>query len=191
MTGNSSFIQWKNSLRTEEKNNLIRKIEQDAIDMEKEYYGCARCVLRALQQNMKGLGGGEAFRASLAMSGGIARNCEVCGALLGGLMAVGLAYGSEKLAFPFGSYVKTKKQDDEVAEKYRDVMGRAGKICEMFKEIYGSLRCADVQRAIRGGKFWDLRDQKQLSEYLQPAIHDQCGQVAGTVAKLTAQIMLG
>ena len=188
MTGSGSAT-WVKSLSAEEKDKLVKKIEQDAAAIEMENYGCARCVLRALQQNLN-LGGGEAFKASLAMSGGVARNCEVCGALLGGLMAVGLAYGSDKLAFPFGAYVKEKKQDDEVAERYREVMGRGGKICDRFKEVYASLRCADVQRAIREGKFWDLRDPKQLEEYLQPAIHDQCGSVAGMAARITAQVML-
>ena len=186
----SGFAKRVRSLSAEEKDRLVEKIEQDAAAIEIENYGCARCVLRALQQNLEGLGGSEAFKASLAMSGGVARNCEVCGALLGGLMAVGLAYGSDRLAFPFGAYVKEKKQDGEVAERYREVMGRGSKICDGFKKIYGSLRCADVQKAIRGGKFWDLRDPKQLEEYLQPAVHDQCGSVAGTAARITAEVML-
>lgn len=190
MTDRPSFVAWREKLSTEEKERLIKKIERDATAIEIENYGCARCVLSALQQNLEGLGGGEAFKASLAMSGGVARNCEVCGALLGGLMAVGLAYGSDKLAFPFGTYVKEKKQDDEVAEKYRDVMERSGKICDRFNKVYGSLRCADVQKVIRDGKFWDLRDPKQLKEYLQPLIHDQCGSVAGMAARITAEEIL-
>ena len=47
-----------------------------------------------------------------------------------------------------------------------------------------------MQRAIREGKFWDLKDPKQLEEYLQPAIHDQCGPVAGMAARITVEAML-
>jgi len=188
MREESSFATWVRNLNAEEKDRLIRKIEQDATAIEVEYYGCARCVLRALQQNLN-LGGSEAFKASLPLSGGVARNCEVCGALLGGLMVVGLAYGSDKLAFPFGAYVKGKEQDDEVAQRYSEVMRRSGIICDRFKETFGGLRCVEVQKAIRG-KFWDLRDPQQLEEYLQPIIHDKCGSVAGAAARITAETIL-
>ena len=188
MGDNSDFETRVNNLSVGEKARLIRKIEQDADYYEREYYGCARTALSALQRNLK-LGGGDVFKASLALSGGVARNCEVCGALLGALMAVGLAYGSDKLAFPFGTWVKEKKQDDEVAQRYREVMDRAFIICDRFKELYGSLRCADVQMAIRG-KFWDLRDHKQSAEYVQPKIHDKCGSVAAAAARITAEVIL-
>ena len=188
MIEKSNFATWVNNLDPKDKVNLIHKIEQDASYIEINYYGCARCVLSSFQQNLK-LGGSEAFKASLPLSGGVARNCEVCGALLGGLMVVGLAYGSDKLAFPFGAYVKGKEQDDEVAQRYSDVMRRGGVICDRFKEKFGGLRCSEVQMAIHG-RSWDLRDPKQIEEYLQPSIHDKCGVVASTVARIVAEAIL-
>lgn len=185
----SSFALWVKGLGVEEKERLIKKIEQDAAAIETDVYGCARSVLYALQQNLN-LGSSDIIKSSMALAGGVARNCEICGALLGGIMVVGLAYGIEKMAFPFGTYVKEKKQDDEVARSYAEVMSRGGKICDRFREIYGSLRCADVQRATREGRFWDLKDPKQLEEFVQPAIHDRCGPVAGTAARITVEVML-
>lgn len=185
----SSFESWVKNLSHDEKSELIKKIEEDATAAETEFYGCARSVVHAFQVNMN-LGSAETFKASLGMSGGAARNCEVCGALLGGLMMVGLVYGTEKLAFPFGSYVKEKEGDDEVAKRYADVMGRAGRICDRFREVFGGLRCSDAQRATRDGRFWDLKDPEQLAEYLQPVIHDKCGFVAGTAARFAAEEIL-
>ena len=85
--------------------------------------------------------------------------------------------------------MKEKEQDDEVAQRYSEVMRRSGIICDRFKETYGGLRCDEVQKAIRG-KFWDLRDPQQLEEYLQPVIHDKCGSVAGAAARIVAETIL-
>ena len=150
-----------------------------------------RCVLTALQRNLD-LGGKESFRASFAFAGGVARNCEVCGALIGGLMAVGLAYASDKLGYPHGPGASVKgdpKENAEVAERYQDVMERSSIICDRFREKFGSLRCADVQRAIRG-KFFDLRDPKQLGEYRRPEIHDECAKVSRVAGRLAAEEIL-
>jgi len=166
-----SFAARVKNLSAEEKDDLVRKIEQDAGRAELEYYGCGRCVLSALQRNLS-LGGSEAFKASLPFAGGVARNCEVCGALLGGLMAVGLAYGSDKLELP-----------------YDEVMELSDIICDRFKEEFGGLRCAEVQKAIRG-KIWDLRDPQQLEEYKKPEIHDKCADVPGVAARITAETIL-
>ena len=43
------------------------------------------------------LGNGEALKASIALSAGIARMGETCGALTGGIMAIGLVLGREEL----------------------------------------------------------------------------------------------
>ena len=188
MIEKSGFAMWLSNLDLKSKKNLIKKIEQDAVDNEINYYGCARCVLSSFQQNLN-IGSSEAFKASLPLSGGVARNCEVCGALIGGLMIVGLIYGNDKLAFPFGTLVKDKEQDDDVAEQYSDVMKRCGVICDRFKETFGGLRCREVQMALHG-RSWNLREPSQMEEYLQPSIHDKCGVVTGRVARIVAETIL-
>lgn len=188
MTARNSFTTWVRNLSREDRDKLIRKIAEDADETEVKYYGCARCVVYAFQQNMS-LGSEETIKAAMPLAGGVARCCEVCGALIGGIMAVGLAYGSPRLAFPFGAYVKGKEQDDEMASCYSEVMRRCSIICDKFREEFGSLRCIDVQKAIRG-RSWDLRDPGQLEEYLQPEIHDKCGYVARVAARITAEAIL-
>jgi C_GCAxxG_C_C family probable redox protein len=176
-------------LSEREKQRLIDKIAEDAKTIETEVYGCARSVLASLQKNLE-IGNAEVIRASVGLGAGVARNLEVCGAVSGAVMAVGLIYGTEKLTFPFGAHVKEKKADEEAGKRYADVMTRGGMICDRVRAIYGGLRCSDIQRATRGGRCWDLKDPKQLVEYLQPAIHDHCGPVAGTVARIAAEEIL-
>ena len=189
MAEQSSFETRVKNLSVEEKDRLVRKIEQEAIRNEIDYSGCARCVLSALQQNL-GVGGSDTFKASIGLSGGVARNCEVCGALLGGLMAVGIAYGSDKLSFVLGDYVKGKEEDEEATQRFREVMSRSTIICDRFRERFGGLRCVDAQKVIHG-KVRDLKDPKQIEEFAQPEIHDKCSQVTGIAARIAAEAILG
>ena len=184
-----SFLARLKNLSDKEREILINKIAEDAKTIETQVYGCSRSVLSALQKNLE-IGNSEVLKSSVGMSGGVARNLEVCGAVLGAIMVVGLIYGTEKLTFPFGAHVKEKKADEEAGKQYADVMTRGGKICDRVKAIYGGLKCSDIQRATRGGRCWDLKDPKQLAEYLQPAIHDYCGPVAETVARIAAEEIL-
>ena len=82
------------SMKEGEKEKLFGEIEKTAHDYEVKYGGCAQCVLIALQEHLK-LGNGEAFKAASAFAGGFANCGETCGALSGGMMAIGLAYGRE------------------------------------------------------------------------------------------------
>ena len=58
--------------------------------------GCSQAVLLALQEGL-GIGDAESFRSATALSGGVARRGETCGALLGSLMALGLMAGREQI----------------------------------------------------------------------------------------------
>jgi C_GCAxxG_C_C family probable redox protein len=188
MTDRGKFEIWVKNLSGDEKMKLMQKIEEDAVAAEMAYYGCSRCVLHAVQKNLK-LGNGDAIKAVMPLAGGVARSMEACGALLGAVMATGLAYGSDKLAFAFQAHVKDRPQDDEVAYCYAETMRRGGIICDKFRDKYGSLRCIDVQKAVHG-KYWNLKDPKQLAEYCQPSIHNKCGYVAGFAARIAAEVIL-
>lgn len=161
-----------------QKEQLVREIARTACDLEKKYYACSRSTLLAFQEHLN-LGGNEAYKASLAFSGGVAGNCEVCGALLGTLMAIGLAYGSEK------SELSVIAQD----ETFLEIRARSNRVCDAFKEKFGSLRCSDVQRAIHG-RSWNLRNPVECMDFRKPETHDRCGDVAELAARLGAEAIL-
>ena len=77
-----------------EKDELISSIEYDANFNEVHYHGCSQAVLDAMQKNL-GIGNVEVFKSASAMAGGICSMGEVCGAVTGGIMAIGLVYGRE------------------------------------------------------------------------------------------------
>ena len=76
--------------------NLIRKIGDLAHYYELVYHGCSQAVLKALQDSLR-IGDNLTYKAASAFAAGIARMGEICGALIGGIMAISLAYGRDKL----------------------------------------------------------------------------------------------
>ena len=56
-------VQQAKKLSNEEKEELLRKIEQEAHDNEVEYWGCSQAVLKALERHFN-LGNGEVFKVA-------------------------------------------------------------------------------------------------------------------------------
>jgi len=75
---------------------LLNKIEETAHNYEKEFHGCSRCVFKALQDHLD-LGDGPTLKASTPLAAGVAMRGETCGALLGGMLAVGIVTAEEDL----------------------------------------------------------------------------------------------
>ncbi|HTP01540.1 MAG TPA: C-GCAxxG-C-C family protein [Anaerolineales bacterium] len=88
-------------------------------------YNCAQSVFSAFAVNY-GVSSDLAVRLSAAFGGGMARKGEVCGALTGALMILGLQYG------------RGRPEDKE--EIYR----LARQFIDSFEERHGSIRCADL-----------------------------------------------
>jgi C_GCAxxG_C_C family probable redox protein len=67
------------------------------IELAKQYrergYGCSQTVLATYSQDY-GLSEEAALRISTGFGSGMGRMCEVCGALTGAFMVIGLKYGS-------------------------------------------------------------------------------------------------
>ena len=78
------------------KEELLDRIEETARNYERDYHGCSRCVLLSLQKHLN-LGNDLTFQASTPLAGGVAMRGETCGALLGGLLAVGLVTASKEI----------------------------------------------------------------------------------------------
>jgi len=177
MPKESMSVQKARELSQEEKEQLFRTIEQYAYDAEVIYWGCSQAVLDALQRHLN-LGNGETFKAASAFAGGVARTREVCGALLGGIMVIGLAYGRTK--FEAGK-VGLEQSD------YLEAQVRASRLCERFKEKFTSLRCDDVRRLVREPDFKEYTRYNTLESFED---HSKCGNVTGPAARLAAEIIL-
>lgn len=149
------------------------------------YSGCSQSVLLALQEGLE-IGDLESFKAATVLSGGVARRGETCGALLGGLMALGLAGGRERI------------QD---TERYVEAMGFADEISEEFqlgleKEFnfsgpLDSTLCKEIQMKIYGRSF-NLRDPVEKEAFLEAGGHSDegCYKVCGIAAEVAARKIL-
>lgn len=156
---------------------LIMEIEETACGYAKAYRGCSQWVPYAFQEHLN-LGDRAVFRAASALAGGIAGNGEVCGALIGGVMAVGLACGRDKL------------ESIETSSAFSEAMERGARVCDRFKNEFGSLRCRDVQKAIFG-RSWDLRNPEEKNEFLSREDIDKCSDlVIRKVARLAVEVIL-
>ena len=159
----------------------IESISAKALEYDK-YSGCSQSVLLALQEAFD-IGGQESFRAATVLSGGVARRGETCGALLGGLMALGLVCG---------------RNDIRDTQAYRDAMKPANELVDEFKkrlkdefcfnEPLDSTICREIQERIYGRSF-DLNNSKEYSLFLEAGGHedDGCPKTCAVAAKVTAE----
>lgn len=100
---------------------------------------------------------------------------EVCGALTGGVMAIGLVVGSEKL-------------DD--FESYKKSMESSYKLYDKFKEYYGDVvRCFEIQEKVLG-KHYDFKNDEDGKQWYKDGGLDKCPMVCAAAARLTAEIIL-
>lgn len=148
----------------EERRKLAEKVGEDACNYEINIRGCCQCTLAAIQDNL-GLGDTEVYKSASAMSAGVAGNGEVCGALLGGIMSIGMAYGRED-----------KKEITRTSRTYQLARARAGSLTDKFRKEFGSLRCNDVLTKLLGRPF-NLRDPEDYKQLGVPEIHDKCAYI--------------
>ena len=162
----------------------IKEIGRKALEYDK-YSGCSQSVLLALQEAFN-IGDIESFKAATVLSGGVARKGETCGALIGGLLALGLVVGRE---------------DMTDTQTYRDAMVPSDEIIREFQkrlqETFGfdepleSTICRDIQQRIYGEGF-DLTDPVSYKAFLDVGGHgdEGCPLVCAVAAEVTAEKLL-
>ena len=99
-----------------------------AFELFKSGYNCAQAVAVAFC-DLTGLTEKQAARMASSFGGGIGRMREVCGAVSGMFMVLGLLYGYDD-----------PKADTEKKQLYTDVQALA----EEFKKDAGSIICRDI-----------------------------------------------
>ncbi len=75
---------------------LLNAVEAYSSKFEKNYHGCAQCVLAALMEIFPQIQNPVAFKSATGLAGGVGLTVEgSCGGLTGGVMGFGLFYGRE------------------------------------------------------------------------------------------------
>ena len=159
------------------KQQLLVEIEKDAHDKEVEFWGCGQAVLSALQEYLD-FGNEQTFKAATALAGGVVGMREFCGALLGGILAIGLAYGRSK--FEPGLINREQWESQEATV-------RANELCNRFTEMFGSPICRYVRLAVREPGFKDYINLNTIENF---ETYAKCGDVTGPAARIAAEIIL-
>ena len=165
------------NLRSEKagsKSKVLDRVAKAAYNNNRAYEGCARCVLHALQTHMSLTDEASfraAFMASTAMSAGVARKGETCGALIGALMGLGLEMGTVNL-HDFDGYVTT--------------MSIASTVFDRFKEKYGTVKCSEIQKQLFGRTI-DFFKPEEAEWWYENNGLDKCPGVCAAVARIAAE----
>jgi len=159
----------------------VEKIGAKALGYDK-YSGCSQSVLLALQEAFD-IGDQESFRAATVLSGGVARRGETCGALLGGLMALGLVYGRDDIR-DTQAYRDAMKPANEIVDEFKRRLGEAFG----FDEPLDSTICRDIQRRIYGRSF-DLNNPEDYPMFIEAGGHgdDGCPKTCAIATEVTAE----
>jgi C_GCAxxG_C_C family probable redox protein len=133
-------------------------------------YGCAQSVLCAFIEDF-GLDEETALRISTGFGSGMGRLCELCGALAGGCMVIGLKYGK---VVTDGS-----KYGTETETTYR----LAAEMARRFASRNGAIRCWDLLHL-------DLSRPEERQRALDEGIFEnQCGNYIQDVVEILVEIL--
>jgi len=158
--------------QSESRDDRLNRLERKAGDYEELYGSCAQGTLLALQEEF-GLGDKQTLRAATAMPG-IALRGETCGAVVGAIMALGMAMGRDK-PDDFASVQRTTKA--------------ARKLCRRFEQEFGGCNCRDVQHRIFG-RSYNVADPVESMEFIKADAAKKCRAPAEKAARIAGELIL-
>lgn len=131
-------------------------------------YNCAQSVLYAFGPDL-GLDGETALKLATGLGAGMARRGEVCGAVTGGVLALGLRFGRGG-------------QQDRLAteETYRKTL----KLMEGFEERHGSILCRVL---LDGCNLGTTEGQQFFKEH--DLLHRTCAPCVKSVVEILATMV--
>lgn len=109
--------------------------------------GCSQSVLGAIQEEFA-IGNIDSFKAATVLSGGVARNGETCGAIIGALLALGLVIGRKRME-DYDAYQGAMKVAIEIRDKFMKEL----KTQFDFQGELESTLCRHIQEKIYGRAF--------------------------------------
>lgn len=135
-------------------------------------HNCAQSSFLALHE-VFGLGDASLVKALTPLPG-IAERGETCGAVIGGLLALGFVYGRDRL-------------DDWAG--WRACLVPAGQFCDQFVQAFGSTQCGDIVQKLFGRRY-NLADPVELGQFQEAGPTEKCGRVVRTAVRLATELIL-
>ncbi len=162
----------------------IQRAKRKALEND-SHSGCSQSVLGALQEEF-GIGNKESFKAATVLSGGVARQGETCGAIIGALSALGLVIGRERMEDE-EAYQAMMEPSIELRTRFKKELKKQFG----FEEELKSTLCRDIQEKIFG-RFFYLADEEERQSFLDAGGHSEtkCPKVCGIAAQVATEKIL-
>ena len=168
----------------EERNEILDRVQQKATSYQFEFRGCGQTVLYALQEEFNLSDSPDTFKAANYLGYGIVREMDFCGAMMGAIMAIGMAGGRSSFDEPL--YADAKDIDPATGLAKSAVKIR--EFYQKFADKYGGTTCRALQEN-NYEKVYELSDPKQSTIFSEMHGED-CAEVAGQVARWAAEVIL-
>jgi len=138
--------------------------------------GCSQCTLAGIFDALD-VQNDEIFKAATGLADGVGLTGDGhCGALSGGVLAIGYFFGRNKE--DFSDMMKLLKAN-LLSKKLHD----------RFVKKYGTCRCADLQKSFFG-RFYNLYDPEEMMAAMKAGLLEICSTVVGETARMTTGIIL-
>lgn len=135
------------------------------------YGNCCRSTLWAVQTHLRAEQSAT-LRASAVLAGGLCGTGETCGAVIGGLIAIGEALASA---------------DFRDTDSYAAANARAKEFLDYIHSLFGSSRCYGIQTAVMG---WCCDDPAKADQWVAEGGSTACASVCAQAARQAAAIIL-
>lgn len=152
---------------------LADQAYQRAFELDAKYGCCPQCVLTALKETVGGVSD-ELIKASHGLSGGGSlMGHGTCGALTGGLLALGTRRG----------------RDADKLDKGRGMANfQAGRqLVERFEKEFGGTSCRELQERF-SGRTWDFWRPEEYKGF-STARGDHCAHTTGLVTRWVIEML--
>ena len=141
-----------------------------AYEYEKIFEGCSQPLLLALFELLN-IENDMMLKAVSGFAGGISRMKSTCGALLTGVLILGIKYGREKMDLE--SFENLLKSYNPVQRLFR-----------WFQEEFGSTNCFEITRT-------DLSNPIERNEWITSGRVEFCNQLIGKTAEKVSELLEG
>jgi C_GCAxxG_C_C family probable redox protein len=152
------------------KEEILKRVQQRGEECEFLSHSCAKGAALPVMDEF-GLGNMEIIKA-LSPFPGLGLTGRTCGAVCGGLISLGLYFGSDDLL---------NNQANHAA------MAAARQFLERFEERIGAIQCQDVQALVFGSY---LNPWENSDNFIKEKGFEKCSLVAGTGARIAAEIII-
>jgi len=159
-----------------ERNEIMDMAFNIAKQYEMRSGGCSQCTLAGIFDAL-GVQNDDIFKAATGLADGVGLTGDGhCGALSGGVLAIGYFFGRNKEEF-----------SDMMKLLKANLLSK--RLHDRFIKKYGTCRCADLQTSFFG-RFYNLYDPEEMMAAMKAGLLETCSTLVGEAARMTTEIIL-